>query len=133
MVPQPPDLGRISSRDSGVRGRPLVDDPRAVTRFARRFGASLTAGSPLAKRTRRIVFSTASGSFNGLDAVVVARSAPTGLNGGQAGLDRSFENGLMQGLSQGSAPVVGTETTTIDPSQVLWYKGHSLSSVARSS
>ena len=35
----------------------------------------------------------------------------------------------MQGLSQGSAPVVGTETTTTDPSQVLWYKGHSLSSV----
>jgi len=129
VVPQPPGLSGISSRDSGVRGRPLVDDPRAVTRFARRFGASITAGTALAKRTRRVVFSTASGAFNGLDAVVVARSDPSGLNGPQAGLDRAFENGLMQGLGQGNAPVVGAETTSTDPSQVPWYKSHSLSSV----
>jgi hypothetical protein len=129
VVPQPPDLSRISARDSGLRGRPLVDDPRAVTRFARRFGAALTLGGPLVKRTRAVVFSTASGSFNGLDAVVVARTDPVGVSEAQAVLNRAFENGLMQGLSQRNAPVVGTETTSTDPSQVPWFKRHNLSSV----
>jgi hypothetical protein len=129
VIPQPPDVDHISARDSGVRGHPLASDPRAITRFARRFGASLTAGGPLLKRTRRVVFSTSSGSYNGLDSIIVVRSDPTALNDAQAKVNRAFENGLMGGLGLGNAPVVGTETTTTAPSQVPWYRSHGLSSV----
>lgn len=129
VVSQPPDLGRVSPRDSGLRGRRLVDDPRAVTRFARRFGSALTTGAPLLKRTRRVIFSTASGSYGGLDAVIVVRSDPPSLARPQATLNRAFENGLMQGLNAANVSVVGTETTGADPSQVPWYRSHSLSSV----
>jgi hypothetical protein len=129
VIPQPPDLDRVPARDSGVRGHPLTSDPRAVTRFARRFGASLTAGGPLLKRTRRVVFSTSSGAYNGLDSVIVVRSDPTALAAPQAGVNRAFENGLMGGLALGNAPVVGIETTTTTPSQIPWYRSHGLSSV----
>lgn len=129
VIPQPPDVDHISARDSGVRGHALSSDPRAVTRFARRFGASLTAGGPLLKRTRRVVFSTSSGSYNGLDSVIVVRSDPTALTDAQARLNRAFENGLTGGLGLGNAPVVGTETTTTAPSQISWYRSHGLSSV----
>ena len=129
VIPQPPDVDHISARDSSVRGHPLASDPRAITRFARRFGASLTAGGPLLKRTRRVVFSTSSGSYNGLDSIIVVRSDPTALNDAQAKVNRAFENGLMGGLGLGNAPVVGTETTTTAPSQVPWYRSHGLSSV----
>src|SRR5947208_3295962 len=37
VIPQPPDVDHIAARDSGVRGHPLANDPRAITRFARRF------------------------------------------------------------------------------------------------
>src|SRR2546421_1347798 len=94
VVPQPPGLSGISSRDSGVRGRPLVDDPRAVTRFARRFGASLTAGTALAKRTRRGGFSPPSGAFNRLDAVGVARGGPSRPNRPHAGVDPALRDRL---------------------------------------
>jgi len=129
VVPQPPDLNAVAARDSGVRGRLLSTDGRAVTRFARRFGAALMSGGPLLKRTRRIVFSTSSGSYNGLDSAIVVRSDPPTLPGPQATLNRTFENGLMQGLNQGSAPLVGTETTSTSPSEVSWYRSHGLSSV----
>ena len=129
VIPQPPDVDRIPARDSGVRGHPLSSDPLAVARFARRFGAAVTAGGPLLKRTRRIVFSTSSGAYNGLDAVVVVRSEPTGLTGVPASVNRAFENGLTGGLGLGNAPVVGIETTSTAPSQVSWYRSHGLSSV----
>jgi hypothetical protein len=129
VIPQPPDLDRVSSRDSGVRGHPLATDPRGITRFARRFGASLIAGGPLLKRTRRVVFSTSSGAYNGLDSVIVVRSDPTNLTPAQATVNRGFENGLMQGLNLGNDPLVGTETTSTNPSQVPWYRTHNLSSV----
>jgi hypothetical protein len=129
VIPQPPDLDRVPARDSGVRGHPLTSDPRAVTRFARRFGASLTAGGPLLKRTRRVVFSTSSGAYNGLDSVIVVRSDATALAAPQASVNRAFENGLMGGLALGNAPVVGIETTTTTPSQIPWYRSHGLSSV----
>ena len=129
VIPQPPDLTGVAARDSGIRGHPLASDPRAVNRFARRFGAALTTGGPLLTRTRRAVFATSSGAYNGLDSVIVARTDPTGLTDAQATENRAFENGLMQGLNQGSDPLVGTETTSTNPSEITWYRRHGLSSV----
>jgi len=57
------------------------------------------------------------------------RTDPTGLTEPQTTENRAFENGLMQGLNQGSDPLVGTETTSTDPSEITWYRRHGLSSV----
>src|SRR3989440_8520033 len=118
VIPEPTDVDRISARDSGVRGHPLSTDPAAITRFARRFGASLIAGGPVLKRTRPGVFSPSSRAYNGLDAVVVVRSEPAGLTDVQARVNRAFENGLTRGLGLGNAPVGGTETTSTAPSHI---------------
>jgi hypothetical protein len=130
VVNEPPSLDGLSPRDTGPpRGKPLSSSPRAVTRFARRFGVALTQGGALVKRTRRAVFGTSSGAFDGLDAVVVVRDKPPTLAANDATLARAFENGLMSGLGANNVSVVGVETTTTDPSQIGWYKSHRLSSV----
>jgi Copper transport outer membrane protein, MctB len=129
VISQPPDVDRIPAADSGVRGQPLSSDARAINRFARRFGVALTSGGPLLKRTRRVVFATSSGAYNGLDSIIVIRTDPAGLTDGQATVNRAFENGLMAGLGVGNDPIVGTETTSTDPSMVTWYRRHGLSSV----
>jgi Copper transport outer membrane protein, MctB len=129
VVSRPPRLDGLSSRDTGVRGRPLSSDPRAVTRFARRFGAALTQGGALAKRTRREILGTSSGSFDGLEAVVVVRDAPGALSDADATTSRAFENGLTAGLSARNVAVVGVEMTTTEPTQISWYRSRRLASV----
>jgi hypothetical protein len=130
VVNRPPSLDGLATRDTGVRaGTPLSSDPRAITRFARRFGAALTVGGPLVKRTRRAVLGASSGSFDGLDAVVVVRDQPAALNEPDTALTQAFENGLVAGLGARNVPVVGVETTSTDPSQIPWYRSRRLASV----
>ncbi len=129
VVNRPPRLDGLSPRDSGVRGKPLSSDPRAVTRFARRFGAALTQGAPLVKRTRRAVLGASSGSFDGMEAVVVVRDRPASLGEPDAAVSRAFENGLMAGLGARNVSVVGVEETSTEPSQISWYRSHRLASV----
>jgi hypothetical protein len=125
----PPQLDGLSPRDTGVRGHPISADPHAVTRFGRIFGSQLTRGGGVAKRTQRTVFSTSSGSLNGVEAVVVVRDSPPVLRGPDATLERNLENGLLRGLTANNIPVVGVETTSTTPSQVPWYRLHNVSSV----
>lgn len=129
VVNQPPQLDGLAPRYTGVRGKPLSSDPRAVTRFARRFGAALTQGGTLVKDTRRTILGTSSGSFVGLDAVVVVRDKPAALGEPDAAVSRAFENGLTSGLSARNVSVVGVETTVSGPSQISWYRSHRLASV----
>ena len=129
VVNRPPRLDGLPARDTGVRGKPLSSDPRAVTRFARRFGAALTQGGVLVRRTRRSILGTSSGSFDGLDAVVVVRDKPGALNEADGRVSRAFENGLTAGLSAKNVSVVGVESTSTDPSQIPWYRSRSLASV----
>ncbi|MDQ6750470.1 MAG: copper transporter [Actinomycetota bacterium] len=129
VVNRPPRLNGLSPRDTGVRGKPLASDPRGVTKFARRFGAGLTQGGILVKRTRRTVLGTSSGSFDGLEAVVVVRDKPSALGEPDATVARAFEDGLITGLSSRNVSVVGVEATTTDPSEIAWYRSHRLASV----
>lgn len=130
VVNRPLRLDGLAARDTGVRaGTALSSDPRAVTRFARRFGAALTEGGPLVKRTRRAILGTSSGSFDGLDAVVVVRDQPGALSEPDAAVTRAFENGLASGLGARNVSVVGVETTSTDPSQIPWYRSRRLASV----
>lgn len=129
VVNRPPRLDGLSPRDTGVRGKPLSSDPLAVTRFARRFGAGLTQGAILVRRTRRTIFGTSSGSFDGLETVVVVRDKPPALSAPDATVSQAFENGLTSGLSSKNVSVVGVEATTTDPSQIAWYRTHRLASV----
>jgi len=74
------------------------------------------------------VLSSSSGKFDGFDGVIIFH-APRDLSGDDAANTDSFESGLVDGLTSGEATVTGTEETDTEPSQVQWFKDHSLPSV----
>ena len=130
VVREPVSLNGISRRDAGVpRGKSLKQDPKLTTRFGRQFGIGLTQGSPLVQRVRRSLLTSSSGSFAGMDAVVLVRQDPGNRSDAQARIDRAFEDGLISGLTQNNVPVVGAELSSTQPSQISWYSAHRLASV----
>jgi hypothetical protein len=130
VVREPVSLDGISRRDSGApRGKSLTDDPKLITRFARQFGLGLTQGGKLVQRVRRSLLTSSSGSFAGMDAVVLVRQDPGNRSDAQARTDRAFEDGLLSGLTQNTVPVVGVELSSTQSSQISWYQSHNLPSV----
>ena len=130
VVREPVSLSGISRRDAGVpRGKSLADDPKLITRFGRAFGVGLTQGSRLVQRVRRSLLTSSSGSFAGMDAVVLVRQDPGNRSDAQARTDRAFEDGLVSGLTQNNVAVVGAELSSSQSSQISWYSAHRLASV----
>ena len=129
VIRRPYRLDGLPSSVTGVRGRKLSDDLTAVRRFGARFGQELTRGGPLVGRVRRNLVASSSGTFRGLDAVVLARQDPGGLSQRDRRIADAFEDGLADGLGANDVSVVGVELKSTQPSQVAWYEGQDLASV----
>jgi Copper transport outer membrane protein, MctB len=117
--------------ESAARSVKRASDPPTTGdygRLGRQTGAALIAGGKQAKGVRRSVLSSSSGKFDGFDGVIIFH-APRDLSGDDAANTDSFESGLVDGLTSGEATVTGTEETDTEPSQVQWFKDHSLPSV----
>jgi hypothetical protein len=129
VIGRPYRLDGLPSSVTGVRGRKLSEDPAAVRRFGRRFGEALTRGDPLVGRVRRTLVASSSGTFRGLDAIVLVRQDPGGLSADDRKVAEAFEDGLADGLSTNNVSVVGVELKSTQPSQVPWYESQDLASV----
>ncbi len=64
----------------------------------------------------------------GLDAVVFIRDRD-GLKGDEKSAQDAFENGLIDGMHDTEAQVVGVEKMETDPSQVPFMRSHDIASV----
>ena len=127
---QPVRVDGLPATLTGARDRPVSEQPALVTRMARQFGMELTRGNgPLVQRVRRTLIASSSGSFAGLDSVVLVRNQPGERTAEQARVDKAFEDGLIDGLTANGVAVVGAELTSTQPSQIGWYRAHDLSSV----
>jgi copper transport outer membrane protein MctB len=129
VIARPYRLDGLPAGVTGVRGRKVSEDPPAIRRVGRRFGEALTKGDPLVGRVRRTLVASSSGSFRGLDAVVLVRQDPSGLSARDRKVADAFEDGLADGLSANNVSVVGVEFKSTQPSQVPWYKSQDLASV----
>lgn len=116
---------------TGAAGTPASGtggDPAEMQRLGKVVGLDFIRGGDFLKRISRTLLSSSSGTIGGLDAVVLVRQQPK-LDGADRGAATAFENGLVEGLSSHSTPVVGAETTTTQPSQIGWFDEHDLPSV----
>jgi hypothetical protein len=117
------NAARGTRYDALARSDDLVDD------FGRRIGTQMVEGGKLIGRVRTQLLRSLSGSFSGLDGVVVMRSPDKPKDGKAADRLDALQKGIVAGLVSTGVTVVGIETRDTDPSQVGWYRDRDMSSV----
>lgn len=105
-------------------------DPTAkqTDQLGRAVGRRLARGRDRAVM-RRLVFSRLSGNIGRVDLVAYARQEAGVNDDNLAKLFDGFERGIVAGLSQQTARVVGAETSQTKPSNIKWFNSLGLSTV----
>jgi hypothetical protein len=96
-------------------------------KLGRMLGVALVRGGRRERALERALLVSSSGRLGGLQGVVVFRARAVGAQEDPA--TNAFENGFVRGLGAGNSQVVGAETTTTIPSQILWFHTRGLGSV----
>jgi hypothetical protein len=104
----------------------LPEAPQTVEDLGRALAAELVDGgdTPLWDAVGPVLVEEREGGSQPLDAVVVARTAEP-----QQGQTARFLAGFYAGLAAAGVPVVGAETTDSEPTAVLTFRGHGLSTI----
>lgn len=129
VVREPVDLNGLAGDLSKTRFADLKRNPDTLTALGTGLGRQLVIGGTLPEVVRGHLFSRASGSFGGLDGVIVIRNQPQDLGPVQKATAGTFESGLMSGITGTRTPAVGIETSTVEPSSISFFQGNDLSSV----
>jgi hypothetical protein len=128
-VHDPPDVAALSA-NAGPRYADLANDRSLLQSLAQRLGRQLASGGRLVTAERAALMPSFSGRLGRIDGLVVVRSAPPADADAQSlEARKALEDGLVRGLQQADVRLVGVETLDSDPSQVPWYRDHSLPSV----
>jgi hypothetical protein len=127
---EPPDTEELAARAEGTRYAAMSIDPTLLSPFAHRMGVQLVTGGRLITQERPALMKSFSGNLGVLDGVVIMRDPdrPEETDT-QKGTTDTLEDGIVSGLNRTDVPVVGVEQLDTDPSQVSWYRDHSLASV----
>jgi len=123
------DIDELAERAKGTRYAALATDDGLLDDFGTRMGVQIVEGGRLIGVARTALMRSLSGSFGGLDGVVVARSEDKPEGERAAGRLAELQNGIVRGLVGSDVSVVGIETRDSDPSQVGWYRDREMSSV----
>jgi hypothetical protein len=129
VVREPVDLGGLASDLAKTRFADLRTDPDALTELGAGLGRQLTLGGTLPEVVRGHLFSRASGTFGGLDGVIVVRDQPEDMGPAQRARANQLESALMSGIAATRIPAVGIEASTTEPSSVSFFQSSDLSSV----
>jgi hypothetical protein len=129
VIREPLRLPELAGAATGTRYERLADDGKLVHPFGTRLGIQFTEGGALLGAVRHALLVQGSGTLEkAVEGVVLVRD-PVQLQGDDASVAQTFEDGLVRGLRAHDVPVVGVEATDTDPSQIAWYKAHEVSSV----
>jgi hypothetical protein len=128
VVKAPLPVGRLASAMKGTKLARLDRSPDQLERFGKRLGRQLVNGGSLPDRLRHDIFSSSRGEYRGLDGVVYVRDRE-GLDGEEKQAQDRFEAGLLAGIQEAKAGLVGVEHTGTDPSQVGFLSDHDVASV----
>jgi hypothetical protein len=124
VVAEPPPE-REAARMRGASDPPDAGD---YARLGRQLGLALVRGGRPARRFRRTLLESSSGTLGNLQGIVLFR-APREAGGERAAETDAFERGVVDGLVGADAQVAGAEGTRTDPSQVSWFRDRRLPSV----
>lgn len=129
VVREPVDLSGLAGALAGTRFANLRTNPDALTELGTGLGRQLVVGGTLLEAIRGDVFSRASGTFGGLDGVIVARDQPEELGPLQDAKADQLEEALLSGLTATPVPAVGVEATGADTSSISFFQSNDLASV----
>jgi len=129
VVREPVDVNGLATDLAKTRFADLRTNPDALTELGTGLGRQLVIGGTLPEVVRGQLFSRASGTFGGLDGVIVVRDQPQDMGPVQRTKADQLESALMSGISATRRPAVGIETTGSDPSSVSFFQSSDLSSV----
>jgi len=129
VVREPVDLSGLASDLAKTRFADLRTNPDALTELGTGLGRQLVLGGTLPEVVRGHLFSRASGTFGGLDGVIVVRDQPDDMGPVQRSRANQLESALASGMTATRIPAVGIEATTTEPSSVSFFGSSDLSSV----
>jgi hypothetical protein len=129
VVREPVDINGLAEDLAKTRFADLRTNSDALTELGTGLGRQLVLGGTLPEVVRGHLFSRASGSFGGLDGVIVVRDQPEEMGLVQREKTDQFEEALMSGITATRAPAVGVETSTDDSSSISFFQANGLASV----
>jgi len=129
VVREPVDINGLAGDLAKTRFSDLRTNSDALTELGTGLGRQLVLGGTLPEVVRGQLFSRASGSFGGLDGVIVVRDQPEDMGPVQRSRAAQFESALMGGMTATRVPAVGIEATMTEPSSVSFFQSSDLSSV----
>jgi hypothetical protein len=129
VVREPIDINGLASDLAKTRFADLRTNSDGLSELGAGLGRQLVLGGTLPEVVRGQLFSRASGSFGGLDGVIVVRDQPEDMGPVQRSRAGQFESALMGGMTATRVPAVGIEATTTEPSSVSVFQSNDLSSV----
>jgi len=129
VVREPVDVNGLAEDLSQTRLADLRTNSDALTELGTGLGRQLVIGGTLPDVVRGHLFSRTSGSFGGLDGVIVVRDQPEEMGPVQREKTNQLEAGLMNGVTATRVPAVGVETSTDDSSSISFFQSSDLASV----
>jgi hypothetical protein len=129
VVREPVDTKSLSGDLTKTRFADIGESPETQTAFGAAAGRQLVVGGPLLEPVRDRLFSRASGTFGGLDGMIVVRSQPDDMGPVQRAVAGRVESGIAAGIASTRAPAVGVEDSGAEVSSVSLYVGSGLTSV----
>lgn len=129
VVREPVDMVGLAENLAKTRFADLRTNPDALTELGTGLGRQLAIGGTLPEVVRGQLFSRASGTFGGLDGVIVVRDQPEEMGPVQRSRANQLESALMGGITATRTPTVGIETTTTESSSVSFFQSNDLASV----
>jgi hypothetical protein len=129
VVREPVDVNGLSGDLSKTRFSLLRTEPDQLSELGTGLGRQMVLGGSLVEVVRGHLFSRASGSFGGLDGVIVVRDQPEDMGPVQKSSAAQFEAAMLGGMTATRAPTVGIETTQTEPSSVSFFSANGLAAV----
>jgi hypothetical protein len=129
VVRLPPDLDALAERLARTRFRRLDRRPELVDDLGRLAGRQLISGGALLARVRRQLLSRVSGRLGGVDAVILVRDLPDGLEADQRRALERLESGIVDGIAPTRAGAVAVERSGDEQSSVPFFASRGISTV----
>lgn len=123
------DLGALAARATGTRYAALRGDPGLLDELGRRIGVQMVLGGQLVNRVRSTLLKSVSGSFGGIDGVIVLRTGDKPRDEQAAKRLAQLHDGVARGLVDSGIKVVGAQRRSSEPSQIGWFRDRELSTV----
>jgi hypothetical protein len=129
VVREPVDVNGLAEDLAKTRFSALRTNSDGLTELGTGLGRQLVRGGTLPEVVRGHLLSRASGSFGGLDGVIVVRDQPEEMGTVQREKTNQLEAALMDGITATRRPAVGVETSSDDSSSISFFQTNGLASV----